>query len=254
MSTAKFLLYKKQRRQYILDIKKGGYTPKSGLLICRHIEKLVKNKLVCDIGTGETGIIAIHAAISGAKHVTAIDIDRKTIQWARKNGEENKIKNITWKKGDLLKKTKERFDLIISNPPQMPMENGLLHDWGGRNGREAIEKIIRSGKDHLRPNGKMILLLFDFLGVTKKYNQRDKAIVQICKENGFKVDILSKTTRKINPHSKTAASISMIKKMFPVYKFKKKGGHLTHIVYILKLQQLIALSQEFKRKRNTVSP
>ena len=53
---------------YELPIRPGGYAPKSGLLVAKILEEMpVQDKLVFDIGTGETALLAIHAAALGAR-------------------------------------------------------------------------------------------------------------------------------------------------------------------------------------------
>ncbi|MDE2439301.1 MAG: methyltransferase, partial [Patescibacteria group bacterium] len=162
----------------------------------------------------------------------AIDINKKTLQWAKKNGDLNAIENIKWKCGDLLNGVRGKFDLIITNPPQMPMISGPQHDWGGKNGRIFIDRIIHSAPAHLNPNGKLIMLLFDFLNVVSPYGDIE-TIVETCRNNNLIAKVISKKIRYINPDGKTIKSLPVIKNAYPRYKFKKKGDKLFHYVYVL---------------------
>lgn len=80
------------------------------------VEELVKPGYTCmDVGTG-TGILAITAALSGAKSVLASDIDPMAVRVAAENVELNGFKDvITCKAGDLLELATEKVDVVIAN-------------------------------------------------------------------------------------------------------------------------------------------
>lgn len=70
---------------------------------------------VFDVGTG-SGILAIAAALLGAKEVKAVDIDDVAVRVARENVAENNLSDkIDVKEGDLLHGTEGKADLIIAN-------------------------------------------------------------------------------------------------------------------------------------------
>lgn len=89
----------------------------------RDTKRVASEKKVVDIGTG-SGCIAISLAkeLNNAQ-VWAYDISEKALATAQKNAELNDASNITFEKVDILQylsnkvKTKERFDIIVSNPP-----------------------------------------------------------------------------------------------------------------------------------------
>lgn len=59
--------------------------PSSGLYLFDFLKKInLKNKKVCDMGTGHFGFLASCAKYLGAKKVTACDIDKTAIKNARK--------------------------------------------------------------------------------------------------------------------------------------------------------------------------
>ena len=121
-----------------------------------------KGDLVLDVGTG-TGIQALTAA-SKAKKVLAVDINPHALAVAGKNAEINKIKNIELRKSNLFSKIKpkEKFDLIIFNPPYVPSdEKDLLGKaWaGGEDGRIVIDKFIKQAPLYLKPGGRINLLV-----------------------------------------------------------------------------------------------
>ena len=70
---------------------------------------------VFDVGTG-SGILAIAAALLGAKEVKAVDIDGVAVRVARENVADNHLSDkIDVKEGDLLHGTEGKADVIIAN-------------------------------------------------------------------------------------------------------------------------------------------
>ncbi len=120
------------------------------------INKYVKNKSVLDIGTG-SGILAKKAIISGAKSVTAVDINSEAINKLKKE----KIQAI---KSDLFAKVTGKFGVIICNPPYLPEDQkedkeSQVITTGGKKGDEFILKFLKQAVKHLELNGKILLLL-----------------------------------------------------------------------------------------------
>ncbi len=79
------------------------------------IEKHIKNypsDSCLEIGTG-MGILALEAS-KCCKKILAVDIDKKAIQYCKKNIKKD---NIKFKLSDLFSNVKEKFDLILFNPP-----------------------------------------------------------------------------------------------------------------------------------------
>jgi len=120
-----------ERLNIFIKVKKDGYIPKSGLLITDYLDKINIYGNTLDIGTGETGLLASYMNAKGANTVTGCDLDESVIKYVKKA---SLIKNeINWIISDVFSNIKkEGFDFIISNPPQLPIENdGDLHDYGG---------------------------------------------------------------------------------------------------------------------------
>lgn len=87
------------------------------------IESIVRDKTVLDCFT-HTGGFALHAAIYGAKKVTAVDISEQALILAKENAELNqiepKINFVCANAFDLLKEyteSNEQFDVVILDPP-----------------------------------------------------------------------------------------------------------------------------------------
>ena len=73
-----------------------------------------KNKSVLDMGCG-TGVLAILAAMKGAKAVAAIDIDNWCYQNSLENVERNKCQHVEIYEGDAGLVDGRKFDVIIAN-------------------------------------------------------------------------------------------------------------------------------------------
>jgi release factor glutamine methyltransferase len=150
------------KKELIIQTHKEVYEPaEDSYLLSENLETR-KNDLVLDIGTG-TGIQALTAA-RNAKKVLAVDINPHALETAKKNAELNKINNIEFRISNLFEKIKpkEKFDLIIFNPPYIPShEKDLLgRAWaGGEKGREVIDKFIEQAPQHLKDGGRIMLLV-----------------------------------------------------------------------------------------------
>lgn len=134
----------------------GHYTTR---LCMARIEELLAARpqaLVLDIGTG-SGILALTAALCGARQVQAVDIDPLAVRVARENVAANRLEGlISVRQGELLQGTSGQADLIIANIlapviiqllPQLParlapgglfLASGIITDQ-----REAVEAAAR---------------------------------------------------------------------------------------------------------------
>ena len=131
------------------------------------ISKYSKNKSVLDMCTG-SGILAKKALESGAKSVSAVDINKEAIK-------EVKSKGINAIKSNLFQKVKGKFNLILCNPPYLPKneredKQSSLATTGGKKGDELILKFLKQAKEHLEKNG-IILLLVSSLTPMDKINK-----------------------------------------------------------------------------------
>ena len=145
-------------------------------LLLKHINRYSKG-LALDMGTG-SGIQAIEAA-KNAK-VIAVDANSDAIEYCNKRC---KNENIEFRKSNLFSNVKESFDLIIFNPPYLPMDEEDEKNFdsalfGGKKGWELIERFLKEAKKHLNKNGKILLL---FSSLTNK-----KKIDSILKEENYK--------------------------------------------------------------------
>lgn len=240
-TVARFLHFEDNlKNSFSLKIKENGYIPKSGLIMCNPIRDYISNKKILEIGTGETAVISIFCSKNGSGKITAIDIDKDTVDWARINCKINNIKNIDVLVGNVYDNVKGKYDIIVSNPPQLPAINGAsLHDFGGKDGRNILEKIIFDSSKYLNKNGCLFLLIFDFLSVDAKFGQKE-SFFELMKNYGFEPSIVCSKTHIIRKDGKTYESMGKIKQLYPKYIFRKNSnGDFTHKIFIVKATRLI---------------
>lgn len=206
---------------YLLELSKEGYIPKSGLLFDEVLDfDTCNNKNILDLGCGYLGILGIIAKFNGAKNIDSIDYDDNCVLWFNKIIKENGYNNIKCFKSNYFENIKDNYDLILSNPPQLPMKNGSLHDSGGIDGRKYILEIMNQSFLHLKDNGKLYLLVFDFLGSLEKTN-KEKSLLEIANDIGYKkVEMLYEIEKTIKEGSLTYENLSYISKIYPFYDFK----------------------------------
>jgi release factor glutamine methyltransferase len=146
---------------------------------------------VADIGTG-CGILGIVAA-EKASEVLAIDINPWAVQCAKENARQNHVsEKMLLIQGDLLTPIRkgEEFDLILSNAPYLPSEEGEGSSWlerawaGGISGRKMIDGFIRESAQHLRSNGEILLMQSSLsdVGETRRGFE----------EKGLRVDVVAR--------------------------------------------------------------
>jgi release factor glutamine methyltransferase len=126
-----------------------------------------------DLCTG-SGILALTAALRGAREVTAVDVSRRAVMTVRLNARLNGVR-VRAVRGDLFGPVAgQRFDAITSNPPYVPGEDddlprsGPARAWeGGRDGRLLLDRIIAGAGEHLRPGGFVLLTHSSVLGTDR---------------------------------------------------------------------------------------
>lgn len=122
---------------------------------------------VLDVGTG-TGVLAIAAALRWPEaHVVGFDIDPAAVRLARHNVDRNGLHATRCEMSvatAVAYRSDRRFDLIIANPPQIPVPPGDTSLGGaGPDGTQvAIETVKLAGRV-LSPKGVLLIGLADFV-------------------------------------------------------------------------------------------
>ena len=142
------------------------------LLVTKAIELVKENNMnqVLDIGTG-SGCIACTIAKRTNATVLGVDISSDALRIALDNVTRLGINNrAVFRKSDLFSKIRaeEKFDMIISNPPYIPigtkLDPELKHEpsialFAEENGLALYRKIVSEAPDYLNKNGWLIFEL-----------------------------------------------------------------------------------------------
>jgi release factor glutamine methyltransferase len=125
--------------------------------------RLAADRDVLDVFTG-SGALALAAARSGARSVTAVDLSRRALAIVRVNARRNRVRVRTLR-GDVLEPVAdEQFDLILANPPYFPgsdrlPEHSAARAWeGGYDGRVLVDRLCDGAAAHLRPGGELVIV------------------------------------------------------------------------------------------------
>ena len=115
-----------------------------------------KPKTVLDMGAG-SGIQAIAAKKSyETAEVFGADINPMAIDLATENAKLNDVE-LKFFVSDLFERFQDqKFDFIIFNAPYLPPEPPLDPIWSG--GEKFIFKFIKSAREHLNHNGKILFV------------------------------------------------------------------------------------------------
>ncbi|MDQ5825637.1 MAG: methyltransferase [Chloroflexota bacterium] len=148
----------------------------------RQEDVVAKAGRVLDIGTG-SGLLAISAALAGARQVTAVDLNPAAVLAARMNVSlyalAGKVRVVH---GDLFEPVAgERFDLVVCNPPYLrgePSSPGTLAYMAGEDFR-WLRRFSQAAADYLTPGGRCLLVLADSTDL--------RSIWKIFKDDGWSV-------------------------------------------------------------------
>jgi ribosomal protein L11 methyltransferase len=112
--------YAPQEEERVIEIDPGmafgtGTHHTTNMMMERLEKIMTPEATVFDVGTG-SGILAIAAALCGAREVKAVDIDGVAVRVARENIQHNHLaEKIEVREGDLLHGTEGQADVIIAN-------------------------------------------------------------------------------------------------------------------------------------------
>ena len=134
------------------------------------ISKKIRAKKILDLCTGSGAIAVSLAKYIEDSQITATDISEKALRVAKLNAKNNDVEDkITFIKSDLFKEIpKEKYDIIVSNPPyirkeeierldrEVKKEPHIALD-GGEDGLDFYRKIIHNSEEYLKFNGYLCL-------------------------------------------------------------------------------------------------
>ena len=125
---------------------------------------------ILDLGTGTGCIIAAIAKNIDSATGTAVDISRGALRVARRNIKKLNLRDrIKIKRGTFAnpRLTREKFDIIVSNPPYIALgdprvDAGATHDprialYAKNRGMAAYEQIAKNAKNWIAESGKLYI-------------------------------------------------------------------------------------------------
>lgn len=183
--------------------------PETELLVDKVLEisNKISNPKILDIGTG-SGCIPLTLILENNNvSVDAVDVSSETLETAKKNALfHNVLNNIHFFKSDLFSNVNDKYDIIVSNPPYIPLKEkenlqvevknydpGLALFTKDDLGIEFYDKIVTKANDYLLPNGFLAFELginqsdlvsdllqkhnFSSIQIFKDYNSIDRVII-----------------------------------------------------------------------------
>ncbi len=166
--------------------------PETEILVSKVLElsKNFQSPKILDIGSG-TGCIPITLILENPD-ITAhsVDISPEATETSKKNALfHNVLKNISFFKSNLFENVIDKYNIIVSNPPYIPLKNkenlqievrdfdpSLALFTNDEYGIEFYEKIIKQAGNYLQKDG--------YLALELGINQSDM-VFNLLKNNGF---------------------------------------------------------------------
>ncbi|MEM4263160.1 MAG: methyltransferase [Thermoplasmata archaeon] len=141
----------------IIECDENVYEPAEDTYLLIESLEVRRGERVLEIGSG-TGIVSLHCAKAGAD-VTATDISEDAVRLTESNASRNML-HLKVLKSDLFEGIEGQFDLIVFNPPYLPEDAREDARWsGGPAGLEIIGLFLRHANEHLRNDGRIVLIL-----------------------------------------------------------------------------------------------
>lgn len=171
--------------QIQLEVPGSVYEPREdSLILAKLLEGMqLAGKSVLEVGGG-CGLLAIIAAKKGAD-VTAVDINPDAVEATKANAESNAAE-LTALESDLFSSVEGEFDLIVFNPPYLPVEEGETDFTyaGGKTGREVIGKFIEQAKSYLKPGGTIMMVISSMTG--------EKEVAELFEKQSMIVSVVAR--------------------------------------------------------------
>ena len=146
--------------------------PETEILVEDAIKSLqgLTDPTFCEIGVG-SGCISVSILHNVANSTAVgIDISEQALAMARRNAAKHEVlKRIQFCKGDVFEGVTGKFDLIVSNPPYIPVADipGLQPEVlnfephlalvGGSDGLDVVRRIVLDAPEHLTPRGVLLV-------------------------------------------------------------------------------------------------
>ncbi len=150
-----------------IHLKKGVFIPQYDTeSIIDLLPEANKEQTLLEVGSG-SGVIAICANKEKGYKVTSIDVNKKATKLSILNAKENNA-TVNFVRQDLFTyQPKDKFDVLISNPPYIDINDENVEDWVKQNqpsnalyaeecGYSFYQKLILNHELYIKDNGLMI--------------------------------------------------------------------------------------------------
>lgn len=132
-----------------------------------NLNKSQKNIKILEIGCG-SGFQLQNLKEKGFENIQGVDINKNAVNYCKKQG-------FDCIESNLFSRVKNKFDIIIFNPPYLPKDDNEPQDsqlatTGGEKGCEIINEFLKQAKNYLKENGEIFLLTSN---LTKDINWED---------------------------------------------------------------------------------
>lgn len=138
--------------------------------------QIARTARVLDVGCGYGPIGLVAAKLANQGSVTMIDINERAVSLARKNAEQNNIRNVDVQVSNLYEAVQGKtFDVILTNPPI-------------RAGKETVHRIFAEGYDFLAEGGEMWVVIQKKQGAPsalKKLQEIYREVEEVERSKGY---------------------------------------------------------------------
>lgn len=188
-----------QTRNAHIEVDEGVYAPQHDSWLLRDtLERsgLADGRRVLDICTG-SGILAVEAALLGAREVVAYDLSPAAVACARRNAERTGVA-VDVRLGALEDaRGAGPFDVVVSNPPYVPSDDpldsiGPNRAWdAGADGRVVLDPLCALAPSLVAPGGSMLIVHSEFSDAPRTLRQ--------LRRSGFDARIVAGRTIEFGP-------------------------------------------------------
>ncbi len=166
-------------------------------VVLKAIEVIKENdiKSVYEVGSG-SGVIAITIQLETGVNVSSVDISKSALTVAKKNNDDLGS-SVKFFLGNVLDEIKDEFEMIVSNPPYIPITGYVAEEtlnnephialYGGSDGLDFYREIIQKAKELQKlkfivfeigfDQGTSIQLLHENVEIIKDINGNDRIAV-----------------------------------------------------------------------------
>ena len=152
---------------------------------------------VLDLCTG-SGLMAVCAALRGARDVTAVDVSRRAVWTVRINARLNGVR-VDARRGSLFEAVGDKqFDAITANPPYVPADTHELPSSGperawdaGVDGRAVLDRLTAEVPAHLKPGGVVLITHSSVCGTERTLEQ--------LRAGGLDADVVARRRGPLGP-------------------------------------------------------